>query len=272
MKTLMLAHSHFSVRLVRFALLPIAGVVLDGPTAEAQPTPVSAETILEADDMYFGGFPEEAHGLLMAHLERHPSDYEALWRAARVAVVLELLDTAEGAQYRWLDPAIRFGDRAVAERPDGVEGLFWRGTAEGRRALYAGNSYAAELAERMYDDAHAVLALDSLHGGAHNVLGMLNYEIMDLSRIERFLARLLSDNRALRDISWELAEHHLRRATDLWRDQVRFQLDLARLYNRRGRGAEAKEALRRVLEMPSVHPPDEVLKEAARRLLRELGS
>jgi tetratricopeptide (TPR) repeat protein len=264
--------SFLSAGVVRFVLLFLAGVALDSPSVHAQPVRASAETILEADELYFGGLPEEAHSLLLAHLETHPSDYEALWRAARAGVALELVDEDDGAQYRWLDPAIRLGDRAVAERPDGVEGLYWRGAAEGRRALYAGNSYAAELAQRVYDDAHAVLALDSLHGGAHNLLGKLNYEIMDLSRIERFVARLISNGRALRDTSWEGAEFHLRRATELWPDQVLFQLDLARLYERRGPHEEARETLRRVAEMPSLHPVDDDLKEDARRLLEELGS
>jgi tetratricopeptide (TPR) repeat protein len=261
----------FSARVARVVLLALV-VAVRGPVALAQPVPASADAIRQADALYFVGRAEEAHDLLLAYLESHPSDYEALWRAVRAAVVLELVDEENGAPARWLDPAIGLGDRAGAQRPDGVEGLYWRGAAEGRRALYAGNSYAAELAQRVYDNAHAVLALDPLHGGAHNLLGKLSYEIMVLSRVERFLARTISNSPALRDASWERAELHLRRATELWPDQVLFHLDLARLYERRGRKEEARETLRRVVAMPSLHPADENLKADARRLLRAIGS
>ncbi len=262
---------HPWVPVARLALLLLAAAALAGRGVEAQSTPLWSGATLEADGLYFAGSPEKALEVLTAHLETSPSDYDALWRAVRAAVVLELMSPGKGAQYRWLDGAIELGERAVAERPEGIEGLYWRGAAEGRRALYAGNDYAAELANRVHAGAHEVLALDSLHGGAHNLLGKLYYEIMDLSRIERFVARLVSNNVALRDASWEAAELHMRRATELWPDYVLFQLDLARLYERRGRKPEARETLRRVVAMPSVHPADDALKAEGRSLLAELG-
>lgn len=244
------------------AALPLVG--------RAQPS--SSDAVVGADELYFAGSPLGAYELLTAHLEANPTDYEALWRAARAAVVVGVVKEGITAQNEWLDPAIVLGDRAVAERAEGVDGLYWRGAAEGRRALNAGNNYAARLVQRVYDDAHAILAVDSLHGGAHNLLGRVNYEVMDLPRVSRFLARRLVGNRALHDSSWDSAELHLRRAVELWPENVLFQLDLGELYQRRGREAEARAAYTRVTEMPSVHPPDAVFKERARRFLEELGS
>ena len=108
--------------------------------------------------------------------------------------------------------------------------------------------------------------------GAHNLLGRVNYEIMDLPRIARFVARRLVGNEALRESSWEDAEHHLRLAAELWPDNVLFQLDLGDLYERRGRDDEAREVFRRMVDMPSVHPADDSFKDSARRFLEELGS
>jgi hypothetical protein len=257
-------------RMGAFLLAGCAALVLRAPAAALQPS--SANPVADADELYFAGQPVEAYELLIAHLKRSPTDYEALWRAARAAVVVGFVKVGITAQNEWFDPAILLGDRAVAERPDGLDGLYWRGAAEGRRALNAGNDYASRLVQRAYDDAHAILAVDSLHGGAHNLLGRINYEIMDLSRIERFLARMLVRNRALRESSWDLAELHLRRAVELWPDNVLFQLDLGQLYRRRDREDEARAVLERVPAMPSVHPPDDVFKEAARHWLRELES
>jgi tetratricopeptide (TPR) repeat protein len=237
--------------------------------AGAQP---AADAISEADALYFEGKVEEAYTLLTAHLQTDSTDYEALWRAARAGVVAGVLREGITSQNERLDPAIVLGDRAVAARPDGIDGLYWRGAAEGRRALNAGNNYAARLVQRVYDDAHAIIALDPTHGGAYNLLGRVNYEIMDLPRIARFLARRLVGNAALHDSSWEDAEQYLTRAAELWPDNVLFQLDVGDLYRRRGRDDEAREQLSRVLEMHSVQPADDHFKDTARRFLEEMGS
>lgn len=238
--------------------------------ASAQPAPPG---VLEsADALYFAGKPLESYGLLQQHLETSPNDYEALWRAARSAVVVGMVREGIYNQNEYLDPAIVLGDRALAVRPGGVDALYWRGAAEGRRALNAGNDYASRLVQRVYDDAHAILAVDSMHAGAHNLLGRVNYEIMDLSRVERMIGRLLVDNRPLHESSWDGAARHLRRAAELDPSNVLYWLDLGQLYMRRGRDQDAVTTLRRVTEMRSVHPPDDTFKDIARRWLQELES
>ena len=254
------------MRVLTFTLLILAALSC---SAEAQPQVGFATTISSADLLYFAGSPEQSYTLLEGHIKENPSDYEALWRAARAAVVLGI--DAEGIepQNRWLDPAIDLGNRAVAESPGQIEGRYWRGAATGRRALNAGNTYAAELAQRVYDDAHLILAQDSLHGGAHNLLGKLNYEIMSLSRIERFIGRLVVRNEALRDSSWENAEYHLRAAVESWPDFVLFQYDLAQLHMKRGRAEEAQKVFGKLLDIPPLHPVDRSLKERVRIYLRD---
>jgi tetratricopeptide (TPR) repeat protein len=239
---------------------------------EAQPLARFGNALGDADLLYFAGRPQGAYELLERHLQKEPRDYEALWRAARAGVVLGIAEEGVQAQNRWLDPAIAYGDRAVAERPEGIDGLYWRGAAEGRRALNAGSGYGAELAQRVYDGAHAILALEPDHGGAHNLLGKLNYEIMSLSTVERFIGRVLVRKQALRDSSWESAELHLRAAAESWPDLVLFQFDLAQLHRKRGRDDDARTVLRRVTEMVPLHPPDAAFQDDARRHLEELGS
>jgi tetratricopeptide (TPR) repeat protein len=239
---------------------------------DAQPLAHFGNAVGDADFLYFAGRPKEAYELLERRLEEEPRDYEALWRAARAGVVLGIAEEGVEAQNRWLDPAIVYGERAVSERPEGIDGLYWRGAAEGRRAMNAGPGYGADLAQRVYEGAHAILALDPTHGGAHNLLGKLNYEIMSLSRIERFIGRTLVRKQALRDTSWESAERHLRAAAESWPDLVLFQFDLAQLYRKRGREQDARAVLQRVTEMVPLHPTDASFQDDARQYLEELGS
>jgi tetratricopeptide (TPR) repeat protein len=245
-------------------IVPFKLTVPDGPLRALSP-------VNRADALYFSGDPRASFTLLDEYLKVSPNEYETLWRAARAAVILGVSMDGSRPQNRWLDPAMELADRAVALDPDGIDGLYWRGTAHGRRAMNASPGYATELAQRVYDDAHAILAQDSLHGGAHNLLGKLSYEVMSLSRFERAIGRVFLGNEALSKASWENAEHHLAAAAEAWPDLVLFQFDLARLHQKRDRDEDARAAFRRVLEIPAVHPPDFECHARAREALSELA-
>ena len=137
--------------------------------------------------------------------------------------------------------------------------------------MNAGPGYAVELAQEVYDDAHAILAQDSLHGGAHNMLGKLNYEVMSMSRVKRLVARTFMDKPSLDDTSWEQAEYHLATAAEVWPEFVLFHFDLAQLYRKRGRRDEAIEEYIQAISLPSVHPTDHKLQLQAREQLAEWG-
>jgi tetratricopeptide (TPR) repeat protein len=249
------------------SILPLAFVVAASPAAGQFST--FGGPIAEADMLYLAGEPRLSLERLQAHLDTDSTDYDALWRAARAAVVIGIDEEDNRVQNGWLDPALDYARRAAEERPGEIDGLYWRGVSAGRRAMNAGPGYAVELAQMVYDDANAILAIDSLHGGAHNMLGKLNYEIMSLSRVKRGIARTFMGNPALDDSSWEQAEYHLRRAAEVWPDFVLFHFDLAQLYRKRGRRDDAIVAYERALALTAVHPTDHRLQEQAREVLAE---
>jgi hypothetical protein len=174
------------------------------------------------------------------------------------------------------------GSKVVCDkrRPNigGVPGINPPSFADGREIADALNDLSCRF-ELFIESASACtvtkygdFAFLTGHGGAHNLLGKLNYELMSLSRVERFLGRLLVRTQALRDSSWESAETHLVAAAESWPDLVLFQFDLGLLYRKRGREQEARAAFRRVTEMAPVHPTDGSFQDDARRHLEELGS
>lgn len=253
--------------------VPAGAAAYQAGTAGPAGAGTDSAAVLRADSLYFAGAPEASWSLLQERLDGDPDDVDALWRATRAALVLGIMeDGGIAAQNVWLDRGVETGSRAVDLRPDGVDALYWSAAVSGRRALNAGPRYAADLAQRAYDQAHAVLALDSLHGGAYDVLGKIQYEVMRLSRIQRLFARLLVGNDALRRASWGGAEKDFRRAVALWPDVVLFRLDLGELLVRRGRKDEARSVLRDALALPDLHPPDPRFKARARALLDGLGA
>lgn len=228
--------------------------------------------VAEADALYFADDPLGSFALLEAHLAVVADDYEVLWRAARAGVLLGVAAEGSRPQNQWLDPAMDFGHRAVALEPDGIDGRYWRGAAHGRRAMNASPGYATQLAQQVWDDAHAILAVDSLHGGAHNLLGKLSYEVMSLSRFERAVGRVFMGNEALSSASWELAELHLTAAATHWPELVLFHFDLGQLHRKRGSKEQARAAFQRALEASAEHPTDLDLQAQAREYLSRLGS
>lgn len=256
---------------LRFApMLLCALLAASAAGVEAQVVAGFRSPVQTADLLYFSGHPRQAFDLLDEHLERRPEDYEALWRAARSAVMLGIAAEGSRAQNAWLDPGIELAERAVALRPDGLDGLYWRGAAVGRRAMNAAPGYAAELAQKVYEDANRILELDGTHAGAHNLLGKLNYEVMSISRVERAIGRLFMGNDILREASWESAELHLMAAVASEPELIRFQFDLAQLHRKRGREEEARKALLEVISLPSVHPTDLEVQAQAREILEDL--
>lgn len=228
-----------------------------------------ASLIHEADALYDAGRPSEAYDLLVAsdHLSH---EYELLWRAARAGAIVAIDIDGNRAQNVYLDPALDFGSRAVAADPSGVDGRYWRGVVAGRRAMNAAPGYALELSALVSDDAEVILATDSLHAGAHHLLGSLNYEVMRRSRLERAIARRFKNSEVLEDRSWELAETHLRRATVLEPSSILFHLDLAILLRRRGRHDEAVSRLQAAMALPPSLTIDPGLLRQAHDLLIEM--
>lgn len=255
----------------RTTLLLVFFAVL--PTAASAQFVGFGDAISEADMLYMAGDPRASLDRLLQHMETDSLDYDALWRASRAAVVIgiDIEDENNREQNAWLDPALMWAKKAAEVRPGEVDGLYWRGVSSGRRAMNAGPGYAVELAQEVYDDAHAILAQDSLHGGAHNMLGKLNYEVMSMSRVKRLVARTFMDKPSLDDTSWEQAEYHLATAAEVWPEFVLFHFDLAQLYRKRGRRDEAIEEYIQAISLPSVHPTDHKLQRQAREQLADWG-
>ena len=204
-------------------------------------------------------------------VEVDSSDEEASWRAARAALALGILATEASEKREWYRRSESHSERVVALDSFRVEGLYWLAAAQGRRALEERPRVIAELAEEVSVLAERVLALDPDHAGAHNILGKVNYEVMTLGRVHRFLARLLiGDNQALDAASWEEAERHQLASIAAAPFMILFRYELARTYLRRGKRTEAELQLRELLGLPVRHPPDEMWQEIAGRLLARL--
>ena len=234
--------------------------------ADAAPSEVDPR-IPEAHDLFADHLVVESLQLFEEVIDEYPEIYEALWGAARSAVAQGLLSGGREIQKQWFKIAESYARRGTELEPDSLEALYWLLSAKGLRAVRSGGREASDLSREVYDLGHQVLGMDSLHAGAHHVLGVLNYRVQRLSGFERFIARNFLGGDVIGLTSWEDAERYLTRATELRPEYILFHLDLGRLYTRRDRMEEARIQFRRALELPLLEPPDARFQEMAERQL-----
>lgn len=214
------------------------------------------------------GRPDRALAIWQAALVVDPERYAVLWRAAREAVVLGMLQEEEGRQNEWFLRGEDFARAAIRVRPAEVEGRYWLLAALGRRALQSGIVTTARLAREIHAGASILLAEVPGHAGTHHVMGVLNSEVMKLPAVTRFLGkRILGGGSDLYETSWEEAERHLVRAVELEPGMLLYRMDLALMYLRRNQTPEAKKALRELIESSPREAVDPPLQSRARALL-----
>lgn len=237
--------------------------------ANAGVGPDADPAITEADELYWDQRVLESLEILEELLDSEPENYAALRDAARSSIARGLLSTGRDVQTQWYRIGESYARRATEVEPELIDGYYWQLTAKGLRAVRTGGRDAASLSGEVYELAHQVLEMDSLHAGAHHALGVLNYRIRRLSGIERFVAGNFMGGWVIGLTSWEDAESYLTRAIELRPDYILFHLDFGRMLLNRERMDEARRQFERVLALPVFEPPDVRFQEAAERRLAE---
>jgi tetratricopeptide (TPR) repeat protein len=222
------------------------------------------------DDLHRRLRPLEALEVFEEILASDSTSYEALWKSAREAVSLGMLAADSDDQERRYAQAESFARTAIRVNPADAQGHHWLAVALGRQALNEGPRTKVRLAGEIRREALAALAIDSLHAGAHHVMGQWHAEVMRLSGFSRFVARRLLGADAFEEASWDEARRQLERATQLAPGMLIHHLELARIYLDSGHPDGAREEVRTVLERPAIEPTDALHKQEALELLRRI--
>jgi tetratricopeptide (TPR) repeat protein len=245
-----------------------------GDAWEARWRPISlaqASLMARADSLYFAGVPAAALEICDSVLARDSLNSEMLWRGARASLVLGFQTPIQRPDDRHYRKAEVWARTLVRIAPSRADGHFWLAAALGRQSLAAQQIAKAPLAEAAYTAALKVLAIDSLHAGAHNILGRIHAEVRDLPRYHRWVAATILGVRAAKHSSWDSAMVHLRRAAVLDSTVILFRLDLGEALLRAGRRSEAVATLRSATLLRPIHPPDRQLQHRARELIGRAG-
>jgi len=169
-----------------------------------------------------------------------PKSYEALWKASREAV-----DVGEFAVQIQRDSlytaAELYARRAVEANPGDAEGHFNLSRAIGRKALSLGKRDRVKYAGDVRTQALEALKLNPKHPGALHVMGMWNYNVMQLSGMTRFMAKTFLGGKVFDSANWNDAQRYMEEAVAIDPTRLVHHLDLARVYSARDDKAKARE-------------------------------
>jgi len=231
------------------------------------------EHLVAGDDAYRRLDPPAALAHYEAALALDSTNYDALWKAARSLVDIgkQMNDKERKARDSLYTVAEHDARAAVAANPQGANGYFMLSYAVGQLALTKGPKERVRYAKEVRETALKTLELDSLHDGAHHVIGRWHAEIMRLPGITKFFAKTFLGAGIFNEASWDNAVRHLERAVELNPANVYHRLDLAEVYLDLKQPERARPQLEQLLELPNTDVMDSTYKERARALLAGLG-
>ena len=228
------------------------------------------EHIAAADRDYTAQNAASAYAHYEAAIKADPSNYEALWKAARTAI-----DLGEGApdaatRKRHYAAGEQLARRAVAANTRDAEGHYTLARALGRTALSLGTRERIKYAGDVRAHALEALKIDPAHAGALHVMGMWNAEVMRLNGVSRMIAKNFLGGQVFGTASWAEAQRYLEEAVRVDPDHITHRLDLGLVYRDVDKPAKAREMLESVVRGRELEPNDPRYKREAAEALKKL--
>jgi hypothetical protein len=258
----------------RYLLIGWLGWAGAVPGEAQSPEPRTPRDSLLADAIGLSAFePAEAARRFEALALRDSLDTEAHWRAAIAwsEAALALTARPERARRDSLNArAESHARRARSLDSTGVWPAFALGLVLGRTALTKGIKARVRMAVEVRQLALRAIAADSMHDGAHHLLGRWHAEVRRLSGFERLIAKTILGGGVFGQASWDAARAHLERAVALDSTRIFHRLDLAAVCIDLEDYACGAAELRQVAELPERVAMDTAYKREGARLRARL--
>jgi FimV-like protein len=223
----------------------------------APAVPVSANPIQEADNLFTFGEDTERDKQSLGVIERalvgNGNEYQLLWRAARIYYYLG--DATKADKLAFFEKGMDFGQRAVAEQPNAVEGHFWLGANYGGYGEEKGALKALGMVKKIRAEMETVLRLNEGYqdAGAYLALG----------EMDRQLPRLLGGNLSR-------AIQRLEQGLKIAPNNLEIKLALAQAYQESGRKEDARRQFQEVIQKQVKTKADRDVQEKAKQMIAKL--
>ncbi|MGI9075982.1 MAG: tetratricopeptide repeat protein [Gemmatimonadaceae bacterium] len=246
-----------------------AAMTIAANSAGAQPP---AGLITLGDQAHSSMRPAQALEHYEVAITADPTNYEALWKAARTVIDLAEFEKNSEKRTAWFATGETYARRAVEANPADAEGHFQLARGLGRVALTLGVKERIKYAKEVR--AHALEALERNpdHAGALHVMGRWNAEVRRTGGFQRFMAENFLGGKVFGSASWSEARRYLEKAVALEPGRLTHHLGLGEVYADIGETAKALERFEFVVAGEAKDYNDRFYKEDAAKRLKELGS
>lgn len=208
-----------------------------------------------------------AASTLKAAFSTAPSDYEVLYRMARLHVLLGNDEPNKDKQLALYEKAVDFGNKAIAANGKGMGGYVYRAAANGKIALFKGIFSVSDVVAKVRDDAWYAIKLGN---GAPNMMAAAHYI---LGRAHLSLAAKPKLFRSPLGLGWgnvDEAYTHLKKARELRPGFVMYELEYAKCLAEMDKEQDALTVARKISGLKNIEPGDAQRKNEAKDLIADL--
>ncbi len=198
-----------------------------------------------------------------------PNDVQVQWRLARAHVFVGDVSKGEEKKEAYLT-AERYAHEAMRIDSTLAESNTWLAAALGNTAMYEGSKKKVALANDIKRLLEQSIRLNPRDDIAWSILGTFYLALGNVSWLEKTLANLLLGS--LPDGGYPDAEQALLKAIEIAPRVIRHRFELAKVYEKMDREADARKEFEFCINNPIQMASDRRRVEMAREWLKENGS
>jgi len=211
---------------------------------------------------------EEALKKYLEVVKVQPQNADILAKVSELYSLLGKRQTTKEKQKEYYTKGKQYAALALKVKPNNSEANFAMAIAMGRMALmYSGEEKIKAVKEvRAYADR--CIQLDPKNYKGYHVLGKWNYEVSDLSALERWIVKV--GYGALPKASMDDAARYYEKSMQLNPSFLLNYLELAKVYKKKDNTAKSRALLNQMLKMPLTSSDDAKIKRLGKELLDDL--
>jgi hypothetical protein len=201
-------------------------------------------------------------------LRHQPINLNALCRASDLCSRIGHREEDKAKKTDYYKAAKTYAEVALKINAQSAEANFVMAVAMGRMAMISSGKEKVQYVNEIRKYAENTLKYDPNSFKAYHVLGKWNYEVSNLSAVERGLAKLLFGG--IPKASLQDAIRYYEKSKSLESSFALNYLELAKAYHRNKQDDKAKELLKKLETLPNKIEDDTRIKKEGKELLKEL--
>lgn len=216
------------------------------------------------DELLFQGENQLALQMLKELPADDPDSAETLWRLARVHYEMGRLEKER--PFELFKQSEEYARATISEAPGNSEGYKWLAIALGAQAKFSDTKTQVRQSREIKESIEEAIVLNPEDDISYLVLSRWHYKVSGLGTLARTFAKIVYGG--IPKASLAEAEDLLLQAIAL-HDRISHRYNLAKVYDRMGRNADAKAQLQNALRLPLTFPEEAEELEKSRKKLKD---